>query len=161
MACRDAYKINTANVVKDDTKTTKAVTKTEKSYIDGKLFFGVESSIKSDDILQNNLTEFEWVTRNKLYPNFWGRNITGEDCLTKEEIDFLHKKGCQVAPIYSADNVKDTEEQGMIDAKKVAIRAIELGIRENTAIFLRITEDETESSRAPMPPFRRRAGTQR
>ena len=66
-----------------------------------RLLFGVDSHTPSNDILQNNLTEFEWAVRNKVYPNFWGRNLTGENALTKEEIDFLHGMGCKIAAIHT------------------------------------------------------------
>ena len=66
------------------------------------LRFGVDTAGKADEVLQNNLTEFEWVARNKLYPDFWGRNLVGENCLTEEEIRFLHRQGCKIAAIYPA-----------------------------------------------------------
>ena len=43
---------------------------------------------------------FEWVIRNKIHPNFWGRNLVGENALTKDEVDFIHSKGCKVAAVY-------------------------------------------------------------
>lgn len=106
------------------------------------LLFGVDSVIQADDILQNNISEFEWVKRNKSYPNFWGRNLTGKNCLTKEEIKFLHSKGCKIAATYSNSDPKVTEEQGKHHGLYIASIALELGIRENAAIFLEIGESE-------------------
>ena len=106
-----------------------------------RLLFGVDSHTPSNDILQNNLTEFEWAVRNKVYPNFWGRNLTGENALTKEEIDFLHGMGCKIAAIHTDGEPKQTEEQGRILAKKIDVTAYELGIPENTAVFLEIGEE--------------------
>ncbi len=111
-----------------------------------RLFWGVDSQIQSDDILQNNITEFEWVVRNKMYPIFWGRNLVGENALTKEEIDFLHSMGCKIAAIYTNSDEKQTEKQGQILAKKIEELAFELAIPAGTAIFLEIGENDTISS---------------
>lgn len=106
------------------------------------LLFGVDSSIQANDLLQNNISMFEWVKRNKSYPDFWGRNLTGENCLTKEEIVFLHGKGCKIAPMYSNSNSKITEDEGKKHGLYIASVALELGIPENTAIFLEIGDTE-------------------
>ena len=84
----------------------------------------MDSRTPSGTALQNNLTQFEWVVRNKIYPNFWGRNLVGENALTREEIEFIHSKGCKIAAIYIADEAKETEEQGKILAKKIALTAL-------------------------------------
>ena len=84
------------------------------------LFFGVDSDVPANELLQNNLTLFEWAVRNKLYPNFWGRSITGEQALTRGEIDFLHDQGCRIAAIYRTSEPKETEEQGRLEAGKAA-----------------------------------------
>ena len=108
-----------------------------------KLLFGVDSKVRADVVLQNNISEFEWAVRNKVYPNFWGRYIAGDNALTKEEIDFLHKKGCKIAAIHVDSGEKLTEEQGQIMAKKIDVIALELGIPEGAAVFLEISENET------------------
>ena len=144
MACRDAYKTETmmqeAEVVQPSVTEVVVTEKVER------FLFGVDSEIQANDMLQNNIDEFEWVVRNKIYPNFFGRYLTGENCLTKEEILFLHKKGCKIAAIYREEGEKQTEEQGAIFAKKIDVRALELGVPEGTAIFLEIGEDETVTS---------------
>lgn len=89
-----------------------------------RLLFGVDSAIQANDLLQNNIEEFEWIVRNKIYPNFYGRFLTGENCLTKEEIDFLHSKGCKIAAIYADDGAKQTEEQGSVLAKRIDLCAL-------------------------------------
>ena len=58
-----------------------------------RLFFGVDAKTQADDLLQNNIDQFEWIVRNKVYPNFYGRNMVGENCLTREEVEFIHRKG--------------------------------------------------------------------
>lgn len=143
MACRNAYKVNTTKVeaeVAQPSITMPTVAKTV-----NRLLFGVDSKIQANDLLQNNIEEFEWVVRNKIYPNFYGRYLTGENCLTKEEIRFLHSKGCKIAAIYASADDKITEEQGTVMAKNIDIRALELGIPEGAAIFLEIGENENVS----------------
>lgn len=108
-----------------------------------RLIFGVDSKFQANDLLQNNIDQFEWVIRNKIYPSFYGRYLTGENCITKDEIKFLHLKGCKIAPIYAEEGEKNTEEQGAIIAKKIDTLAFELEIPEGTAIFLEIGENET------------------
>lgn len=141
MACRNAYRTKEAKTTVDTTPktvTAPAIVKSAK-----RLLFGVDSKIQANDLLQNNIEEFEWVVRNKIYPNFYGRYLTGENCLTKEEIRYLHLKGCKIAPIYTDSATKNTNEEGVLLAKKVELRALELGIPEGTAIFLEIDESRT------------------
>lgn len=138
MACRNAY--ITIGMDSDITKDLISVPVVEKTV--KRLLFGVDSKIQANDLLQNNIEEFEWVVRNKIYPNFYGRYLTGENALTKEEISFLHSKGCKIAAIYTDECSKQTEEEGTILAKKIDIRAFELGIPEGTAIFLEIGDGE-------------------
>lgn len=106
-----------------------------------RLLFGVESEIQADDILQNNISMFEWVVRNKVYPGFWGRNLVGENALTKEEIDFLHSKGCKIAAIYTDSGEKQTEEQGKAVGEIVLALAFDLEIPQDTAVFLNVGEE--------------------
>ena len=142
MACKRAENKQVKNE-KLMVETTQPKTQEKKpNVIRERLLFGVDSKVQSDDLLQNNITEFEWAVRNKIYPNFWGRNIVGENALTKKEIDFLHSKGCRIAAIYTDSGEKRTEEQGSILAKNVDLRAFELKIPEGTAIFLEIKEKE-------------------
>lgn len=141
MACKGAKNKQNAVAVAAATTVADATIKAEEQ-TPVRLLFGVDSRIQADDILQNNISEFEWVVRNKVYPNFWGRNLVGENSLTKQEIDFLHEKGCKIAAIYTSLDVKETEEEGKIVAKKIDVVATELGIPQGTAIFLEISESE-------------------
>ena len=142
MTCKYAKKIQAEveNLMNENNKSETKEIAGEKAA--EKLFFGVDSNIQSNDLLQNNITEFEWAVRNKVYPNFWGRNLVGENALTKKEIDFLHCKGCKIIAVYPDFDKKHTEQQGQILANKIAILALELGIPESTAIFLEIGENE-------------------
>lgn len=143
MACRNAYQTETMNVEEEILQTT--ITEPAVAKTVDRLLFGVDSKIQANDLLQNNIEQFEWILRNKIYPNFYARYLMGEDCLTKEEIQFLHDKGCKIAPIYDSSDLKQTEEQGTILAKKMDVCALELGIPEGVAIFLEIGENEDVS----------------
>ncbi len=106
-----------------------------------RLLFGVDSKIQSNVILQNNLTEFDWVKRNKLYPIYWGRNIIGENALSEAEISFLHSKACRIAAIWNYSESSNSEQRGEICAKKAYEVATSLKIPKNTAIFLEIQDN--------------------
>ncbi len=106
------------------------------------LLFGVDSQTPSNVILQNNITEFEWVKRNKVHPNFWGRNIVGDNCLNTDEIQFLHKQGCKIAAIYNFDNVMGTAQQGIDCANEILNAAQSLNIPKNTAVFMNVADNQ-------------------
>ena len=106
------------------------------------LMFGVDAAIEANDVLQNNLTHFEWAVRNKRYPDFWGRYLSGENALTREEIDFLHHQGCLIAGMYRSDAPKTTEEQGTALADEICAIAKELRVRAGAAIYLELAENE-------------------
>ena len=100
MACRDVYKVKTLSDGRQVAVRADAEQKNEKVTASGmirRLIFGVDSKCRANELLQNNLTMFEWVVRNKIYPNFWGRALNGPDGLTTEEIKFLH--GTQINSI--------------------------------------------------------------
>ena len=140
MACKDAKR----KQVKPENLKDEAVLpqkETEEKEVEC-LFFGVDSQTPSNVVLQNNITMFEWVKRNKIYPNFWGRNLVGENALTNEEVNFIHTKGSKIAAIYNTQEEKITEEQGKIIAKKVSMKAIEFEIRKGKAVFLEIPAEE-------------------
>ncbi|CDC64038.1 uncharacterized conserved protein TIM beta/alpha-barrel fold protein [Clostridium sp. CAG:448] len=143
MACRNAY--STRNIAEEAAAALSSVTTPAVAKNADRLLFGVDSKMQAHDPLQNHLENFEWVVRNKIYPNFYGRYLTGENCLTKEEIGFLHRKGCKIAAVYADSGAKQTQGEGAILAKKIDIRAFELGIPEGTAIFLEIGENEAVS----------------
>ena len=137
MACRDAYK----KILMSKTADTAMVAVNVSQKV-GRLLFGVESKVCSYVLLQNNITHFEWVTRNKIPPIFWGRNILGKNHLTKEEINFLHRKGCKIAATCQSSAPKKTEEQGKEMGKQAVSTALKLGIPRLNAIFLEIDQNE-------------------
>ncbi len=144
MACRKTYKANTNEKAAETTLPAAEACPVKEAA--PRLLFGVDSMIQANDHLQNNLEHFEWIVRNKIYPNFCGRNLVGENSLTKEEIRYLHGKGCKIAAVYPSDDEKLTAPQGEILARKAVVRAMELGIPKKTAIFLEISEKEEVTS---------------
>lgn len=106
-----------------------------------RLMFGVESRTPFTDLLQNNLNLFEWVTRNKPYPNFCGRHLTGKNPLTKEEIHFLHLKGCKIALICDQKDISEAADDMPAFVRKIGDITEELGIPYGTAIFLDVREE--------------------
>lgn len=141
MACRNAYKNH--NVTSYPVEIASVVEIVAPENIE-RFLFGVDSRFKANEMLQNNIDLFEWVLRNKIYPVFWGRNISGECALTKEEARFIHSKGCKIAAIYIDSAKKGTEEQGKNVAEKMCSKAYELKIPLGTAIFLEIDEEVTK-----------------
>ena len=144
VACRNAYKAKRITVEAEEAQSS-IINKPAVSKIVNRLLFGIDSKTKANDLLQNNLEQFEWVVRNKIYPNFYARYLTGENSLTEEEIKFLHSKGCKIAAIYASRDAKRAEEQGVNLAQEINVRALKLGIPEGVAIFLEIGENETIS----------------
>ena len=143
MACRNTYErkkemLNKVTIPLFVEKLTEETTE--------RRLFGVDSAIRADNLLQNNLDQFDWVVRNKIYPNFYGRYLTGNNCLTKDEIQYLHKKGCKIALIYACKDAKTTEEKGMDIAQKAIEAALTCGVTNNIAIFLEIDENEEITS---------------
>ncbi|MGN1080874.1 MAG: glycoside hydrolase domain-containing protein [Acutalibacteraceae bacterium] len=108
-----------------------------------KLFFGVDSACSASERLQNNLTQFQWVTINKKLPCFWARNLIGKDCLTKEEILFIHANSCKVAVKYPFAQFMTSGRHGVNTAREAAEAAKMLDIPKQTAIFLEIDEKQS------------------
>ena len=79
MACKKAKQTEQVVMTEKAAETEANVAEVSTNNQGERLLFGVDSHTPSNDILQNNLTEFEWAVRNKVYPNFWGRNLTGEN----------------------------------------------------------------------------------
>lgn len=144
MACRNAYKKKRVPVQAEAVQAAEKKPVVEEKVVE-RLFFGVDAAWEAQDLLQNNIDLFEWVVRNKIYPNFIGRNIVGENSLTKEEIRYLHRNVCMIAPTCSCVGAKKTEEQGKLMAMQAAVQALELDIPEGVAIFLELGEEEEAS----------------
>ena len=65
-----------------------------------KTIFGVSSATPSNKKLKNGYTMYDWVKIQKSFPEFWGRNISGQDAITESEMEFLRKKDCKVFLIF-------------------------------------------------------------
>lgn len=111
-----------------------------------RLFFGVDSKARADNILQNNLTQFEWVVRNKTHPNFWCRNINGENCLTKEEIKFIHNQGSKIGFMCLDNAEKATIPQGDFFANSMLDILNDLKIPNGVALFLEVNDTDIVST---------------
>ena len=78
MACRNAYK---TKMMKEEAEVISASISEPVSVPNvDRLLFGVDSKIQANDLLQNNIEEFEWVVRNKIYP------ISMEDILSVKTV---------------------------------------------------------------------------
>lgn len=141
MACRNRYSRRSTMLHPIEEMSLVIKEPTAKLSVN-RLLFGVDSAVQADILLQNNLEQFEWVVRNKIYPNFYGRYLTGDNSLTTEEIQFLHKKGCKIALICADEGEKKTEEQGMDVAQKAIEQALTLRIPKDVAIFFEIPQNE-------------------
>ncbi len=98
---------------------------------------GVYSKIPANIKLTNGYDLYGWVMRMNGFPSFWGRSISGENRLAKEEIDFLHDKKCRIIPIF--DDVTETDvsaTNGSGDAARAIEAAITLGVPKNEGIAL-------------------------
>lgn len=149
MACRDTFNMNIgaqyAEPEPDATENPevkKELSETRDTFmmpLTGMPLFGVDSSQKANTVLQHNLTMLEWVTKNKLPPNFWGRNINGENSLDKEEIEYLHDTGgCKIAPLYQTEEQMLTEQDGVLDAEKAVECAEKLGFHAGHTLYVKI-----------------------
>lgn len=131
MACRD-------NVMQKYSKQSKD--SFNSSFEPERLFFGVDSRTEASRTLQNNLTAFEWAVRNKVYPEFWGRDINGEHPISTDEIEFLHQRGCKIIAIYIPKSNMITINDGKLEAIQAVRTANKLGIYRDSIVFFDIEE---------------------
>lgn len=109
-----------------------------------KMEFGVCSATPANKRLKNGYTFYDWVKRQKCFPSFWGRSISGMEQLTEEEIVFLRERGCKIMLV-----MDELTERGVSRLKGTddAIRAVEaakaLGVPQyqGIAIFAYIKPD--------------------
>ena len=106
--------------------------------------FGVRSATPANKRLKNGYTLYDWVMRQKCFPDFWGRSISGADRLTEDELAFLRERGCKILLV-----MDELTEQGVsrMNGADDALRAVEvataLGVpqHQNIAIFADIKPD--------------------
>lgn len=99
--------------------------------------FGTDSVCPANTRLSNGYDLFSWVMRKRGFPAFWGRSITGENTITKEEVNFLRKKKCKIA-LY-LDDLTETGVAG-INGTEDGVRAVEaakkIGVPEGQGIAI-------------------------
>lgn len=109
-----------------------------------KILYGVSGEHPANIKLTNGYDLFHWVMRMSSPPSFWGRNMAGENRLTKEEIDFLHKNYCGIALIYNGlTEAEVSEKNGVEDGLRAVGAARSLGVPANKdiALFAEIGEE--------------------
>lgn len=108
-----------------------------------KFVFGAKSELPSNTRLSNGYTLFDWVVRQNCFPAFWGRPISGNCCLSKEEIDFLRKRRCGILALFNDFTVSEiATNNGREAAGKAVSAAKRIGIKEgrDVAIFAEIKD---------------------
>lgn len=108
------------------------------------MLFGVDSIVEPNVKLHNGYTMYDWISRKNLYPKFWGRPISGDNKTNYDEIDFLHKKGCKIALLYTEATEESMCRSYGVDDAINAVEAVEkLGVDKNCgiAIFVKINSD--------------------
>lgn len=109
-----------------------------------KTIFGVNSATPINKRLKNGYTLFDWIMRQKGFPEFCMRTLCGEDEITAEEIEFLRTRDCKIGLVIR--DLTETEISG-VNGIEQAIRAVsrarELGAPENAdiAIFAEINPE--------------------
>lgn len=102
-----------------------------------KTFFGVSSDTPSNKRLKNGYTLYDWVMRQKGFPLFWGRTISGENAIDEEEIRFLRDKDCKVLLVVRELTEREVSATSGFDSAKRAIKALEaLNITSNQEVAI-------------------------
>lgn len=60
------------------------------------IIFGVDSKFPANKQLKNGYTIYEWISRQRCFPSFWGRDLLGDNAITKSEIEFLKEKNVRL-----------------------------------------------------------------
>lgn len=99
--------------------------------------FGVSSTTPINKKLKNGYTMYGWVKRQKCFPAFCIRTLSGEEKITTEEIEFLRSKDCKIGlVIRNLTEAKVSGVNGTEDAIKAIEAAKELGVPQNEGIAL-------------------------
>ena len=97
-------------------------------------YFGVDTETRTDELLQNNITLFEWIKKNQGFPYFIGRRINGENAMTSKELSYISSNGSKAIPILTAISEKSAKENA-----KIAITLLEnLKIEKKTPVFVEL-----------------------
>lgn len=109
-----------------------------------KFKFGVSSNTPSNTKLSNGYTLYDWVMRQRCFPAFWGRPISGNNAITKEEIAFLKDKGCKILLLFNDfTEAQISSNNGENDALQIVEKIHELGVPqwENIAVAVDIPSE--------------------
>ena len=102
-----------------------------------KTIFGVSSATPIIKKLKNGYTMYDWVKRQKSFPAFCMRTLSGENKITAEEIEFLKSKDCKIGLVVrDLTEAKVSGVNGTEDALKAIKNAKELGVPANSGIAL-------------------------
>ena len=102
-----------------------------------KTIFGVSSATPINKKLKNGYTMYDWVKRQKCFPDFCMRTLCGENKITAEEIEFLKSKDCKIGLVVrDLTEAKVSGVNGTEDALKAIKNAKELGVPANSGIAL-------------------------
>ncbi len=102
-----------------------------------KTIFGVSSATPINKKLKNGYTMYDWVKRQKGFPSFCMRTLSGEDRITAEEIAFLKAKDCKIGlVIRDLTEAKVSGVNGTEDALRAVEAVKEMGVPLNEGIAL-------------------------
>lgn len=102
-----------------------------------KTIFGASSEIPSNTRLKNGYTMFDWVMRQKGFPFFWGRQLTGENAVTKDELEFLKEKDCRVCLLFDDfTEAQISSNNGTNDGNRAVEAAKALGVPRGEGIVI-------------------------
>lgn len=108
------------------------------------MIFGTASKYPANGKLTNGYRLFEWTMRKQNVPRFWMRGITGENCVTTEEMEFLKSNGCRTALVYDDLTERIVSRNGAVpEAQRAieALRKLRVPSFSNKALFVRFGSD--------------------
>jgi len=108
------------------------------------ILYGINSTEAANTKLPNGADLFTSVMRQSGFPAFWGRSLSGDNKITKEEGAYLKSKNCKVALIF--DELTESQvssKNGSGDAMRAidAAQALDVPANQNIALFADIKND--------------------
>ena len=101
------------------------------------MIFGVNSAIPINKRLKNGYTLYDWIMRQKGFPEFCMRTLGGDCKLTDNEIDFLRNKRCKIALVFrDLTEVGVSGTSGVSDAERAVKAARETSVPEGQGIAI-------------------------
>lgn len=107
-------------------------------------FYGVNSYVPMNKILENGFTLYDLVEKHKKAPSFCFRTLCGANAITKAEIDYLRAKKCRIGLI-----VRNISEEDISSSygNETAVKAVaefntlNLSYTKRIAIFVEINSE--------------------